>query len=160
MRKENLPDIMFDFISVLILLLLILALGWLVLGAWRAKHLLIKWAGTILGSLLTLLMVAAAVTAMLGYIKLNRKYDNPVKQVKVQLTEQRIARGAKFAPICAECHAPESSSSLIGNDFMGEEAPPIGKLYAPNLTPVHLSAWSDGAPAHGAEIRHRLLWPT
>ena len=33
---------------------------------------------------------------------------------------------------------------MTGQDFLGEDAPPIGVFHAPNLTPVHLNNWSDG----------------
>ena len=135
---------MFDFIGVLILLLLLAIFTWLTLRAWRARQVLVKWTASILAGLVTCIAAIAIIAVLLGFWKLNKKYDNPVKQISVDATPERVARGARFEPICSACHAPDSNASLTGNDFMGEEAPPIGNLYAPNLTPVHLAKWTDG----------------
>jgi mono/diheme cytochrome c family protein len=91
-------------------------------------------------------LVGAAflVAALVGYWKLNRRYDNPVATISVVSTPERIARGARLAVMCAGCHAADEEPPLEGNDFLGDDAPPIGTFYAPNLTPTHLSSWTDG----------------
>jgi len=81
---------------------------------------------------------------LIGYWKLNRTYDNPVSQVTVAGTPEQVARGARFEPYCSGCHSAGPGKPLTGHDFLGEGAPPIGTLYAPNLTPVQLGDWSDG----------------
>lgn len=98
-------------------------------------------AGSGLAALLTLVILGAV---LFGYWKLNRSYDNPVPQVTVALTPERLARGARFEPYCGGCHAPEPGMPMTGQDFLGEDAPPIGTFHAPNLTPVQLDDWSDG----------------
>lgn len=135
---------MFDFPGMFLLLLLAVALGWLTRRAWRAKRAAVKWTGTTLVGLLALASSALVVAALLGYWKLNRTYDNPVPQFSVTVTPERVARGEQFEHLCAGCHAPEDSRAMTGRDFLGEDAPPIGTFYAPNLTPAHLAGWSDG----------------
>jgi mono/diheme cytochrome c family protein len=134
---------MFDILGTAILLLLAGAFAWLVRLAWRAGQPLVKWLGTALAGLLTLVPVAALGLAAVGYWKLNRTHDNPVPEVTVAVTPERVARGERFEPLCSSCHAPETGASLAGRDFL-VDAPPIGRMYAPNLTPAHLADWSDG----------------
>lgn len=98
-----------------------------------------------LAGLLALAVSVLLGAALFGYWKLNHIHDNPVPQVSVAATPEQVARGARFEPYCAGCHAPETGAPMTGRDFLGEDAPPIGTFYAPNLTPVHLEAWSDGA---------------
>jgi hypothetical protein len=111
---------MFDFIGVIFLLLLLSAFGWLTLRAWRAKQILLKWLTTILAGLFTLIVSIAIIAVFLGFRKLNGKYDNPVLQISVPMTDQRIARGANFEPICSSCHAADTATSMTGKDFLGE----------------------------------------
>lgn len=135
---------MFDFSGVSFLLLLVLFLGWLASRAWRVKRPALKWFGVTAAALLTLLGGVLLGAALIGYWKLNRSHDNPVPQLNVAVTPERVARGEQFEWICADCHAPEAEAPMTGKDFLGEDAPPIGDFYAPNLTPVHLADWSDG----------------
>ena len=135
---------MFDFFGVSFLLLLVLFLGWLASRAWRVKRPALKWFGTAVAGLLTLLGGVLLGAALFGYWKLNRNHDNPVPQISVAVTPEKVARGERFEPICAGCHAPEADTAMTGKDFLGDDAPPIGDFYAPNLTPVHLADWSDG----------------
>lgn len=47
------------------------------------------------------------------------------------------------------------AASLLCHDFFGEGGPPLGLLWAPNLTPAHLAAWSDGQAASSRDLPHR-----
>jgi len=140
---------MFDIFGVSLLVGLAVLFGWLTRRAWHANRRVLKWSGAVLSGLLTLVFGAALGAALLGYAKLNRKYDNPVPRVSVDLTPERIAKGERFgASFCAACHAADESPPMEGRDFL-EDAPPIlgtffGTLYAPNLTPTHLGEWTDG----------------
>jgi len=97
-----------------------------------------------LSGLMTLVSAAALVLVFIGYAKLNRKHDNPVPRVSVDVTPERIAQGERFGRLCAAaCHADDESPPIEGSDFL-EDAPPIGTFYAPNLTPTHLGEWTDG----------------
>jgi mono/diheme cytochrome c family protein len=81
---------------------------------------------------------------LLGYSKLNRTSDNPVPRISVDVTPERVARGERFARLCAGCHAADDEPPLEGRGFLEEDAPPVGTFYGPNLTPAHLADWTDG----------------
>jgi len=135
---------MFDFVGVLILLVVALVFGFLVTRAWQARNGFIKWGGVVVGGILTLIPTLLLVLALVGFSKLNQNYSNPVADIKVAGTPEQIARGEKLAHICSGCHSEDNSVVLVGSNF-GAELPPIGTLYAPNLTPAgEIKDWSDG----------------
>ena len=137
--------IMFDYVGVAVVVVVVVSCGWLAGRAWRAKRRLVKWIGAPLAGLVALVGTAVLVAALVGYWKLNRRYDNPVSTISVVMTPERIERGARFGEMCAGCHAADEEPPMEGNDFLADEdAPPIGTFYAPNLTPTHLSSWTDG----------------
>lgn len=136
---------MFDTFGVSLLVGLAVLSGWLTRRAWHANRRVLKWSGAVLSGLLTLLFAGALAAALVGYAKLNRKYDNPVPRVSVNVTAERIAKGERFADLCAGCHAADESPPMEGQNFLqDDDAPPIGTFYAPNLTPIHLGEWTDG----------------
>lgn len=135
---------MFDFFGFSALVLLTVVFTWLALRLWRARHALVKWLGGGVVSLLALACLLLVGAASAGYWRLNRNHDNPVRPTMVEATPERLQRGERFQPYCSGCHAEEPGAPLTGQDFLGEDAPPIGEFYAPNLTPVHLGDWSDG----------------
>jgi hypothetical protein len=96
--------------------------------------------------LLTILLAIVIVVAAIGLYKLYAPQANPVATVKVAGTSEQIARGAKFAAICAGCHSTTGKPPLdcSAQDFISG-GPPFGSLYAPNLTPAgEVRDWSDG----------------
>lgn len=136
---------MIDFVGLLILLALVVLFGWLVTRAWRARNGIVKWAGTIIAGLLTLLFAFVLVMALVGTSKLTAKHDNPVQDVKVAMTPEQIARGERGAALCAGCHAADHQAPMEGSNFGADMPFPIGTLYAPNLTPAgELKDWTDG----------------
>jgi len=135
---------MFDYIGVAMVVAVVASFGWLARRAWRARRRLVKWIGAPLAGLVALVGTAILIAALVGYWKLNRRYDNPVSTISVVMTPERIARGARLGEMCAGCHAADEQLPLEGSDFLGEGAPPIGTFYAPNLTPTHLGSWTDG----------------
>jgi len=135
---------MVDIPSIVIVVALTGLFAWLALRAWRSPRRVMKWVGSSLAGLLTLACTAILVATLIGYAKLNRRYDNPVQSISVDITPERVARGERFAEFCAACHSEDDAPPLEGSDFLGEEAPPIGVFYAPNLTPTHLGDWTDG----------------
>ncbi len=139
---------MFDFVGVLILVVLIVLFGWLAKRAWGSKRAFLKWLGIILAGLLTLLLTLVLVVALIGFVKLNTPQNNPVTNVKVQGTPDQIARGENFAGFCAGCHSMTGKPPLDGSkgNFL-EGGPPLVEvtLYPPNLTPGGpLKNWTDG----------------
>jgi cytochrome c553 len=137
---------MFDLVGILILIVLILAFGFLTFRARKARNRWLKWIGTLIAGLLTLIPAALLILALVGYAKLNARFDNPVEDVQVARTPAQIARGEKLANACASCHSPGNQPPLSGTNFIVKfDFPPMGTLYAPNLTPSgNISDWTDG----------------
>lgn len=137
---------MFDIAGVTILVVLIGIFGLLTMRAWKAKRRWLKWTGTLLSSVLTLIPAALLVLAFIGFAKLNKHFNNPVTEVKIAGTPDQIARGEKLANLCISCHTPDNQLPLSGSNFTAKfEFPPLGKLYAPNLTPRgNIKNWTDG----------------
>ena len=145
---------MIDFVGLLILLVLVVLFGFLVKRAWGSKRKWLKWVGLILSGLLTLMVAAVLVLAIIGTLKLNQNYDadHPVANIKATASPEKLAWASKYVLFCAECHSPNGQLPLAGRDFFapapgagGGGAPPIGTLYARNLTPGgELKDWSDG----------------
>ncbi len=136
---------MFDVLGVTALLLLAALGSWLALRAARARSRLVKWVGLPLSALLALAGAVALVVVLAGFYKVNfPPYKGTVTGIKVAGTPEQIARGARFAGICAGCHSPDEKPPLAGRDFM-KGGPPFGTLWAPNLTQAgEISEWSDG----------------
>lgn len=136
---------MFDFVGILVLLVIALVFGFLATRAWKAKNGLIKWGGVIITGLLTLIPTLLLVLVLVGFSKLNQTYSNPVADLKVAGTPQQIARGQQLAHICISCHSSNGDLPLAGANFVTPDFPPIGTLYAPNLTPAgEIGTWTDG----------------
>jgi cytochrome c5 len=137
---------MFDFVGILILAGLIALFGFLATRAWRLKNGLLKWSGTVLAGLLTLIPTALLVLALIGFYKLNARHDNPVADIKVAGTPAQIARGERLAHACTSCHSAGNELPLSGSNFAVKFGlPPLGTLYAPNLTPSgNIQDWTDG----------------
>lgn len=137
---------MFNIVSIVMLVILIVVFGFLTLRAWKAKSRWLKWIGTTLSGLITLSFAALLVLALIGFIKLNKRYDNPVAEIQVTGTADQIARGEKLAHVCTSCHSQGNELPLSGSNFAVKfDFPPIGTLYAPNLTPSgDIKDWTDG----------------
>jgi mono/diheme cytochrome c family protein len=157
---------MVNGISVILLLLLAGLFSFLALRALRNRRAWIKWPGVVLSGLLVLLLLAVTVVALLGFNKLNSPpYRYSVADVKIDLTQERVDRGERLAHICADCHSSKGSLPLDGSkdDFLADPStPPIGSLWAPNLTPGGpLKDWSDGeimrAIREGVDNKGRAL---
>jgi len=136
---------MFDFAGVLILVVLIALFGYLTARAWKLKNVILKWGGMSLAGLLTITLTALLVLGLIGFYKLNERHNNPVANVQVAGTPAQIARGEKLANICVNCHTLNNQLPLSGVDFLTKFAgPPLGTLYAPNLTPSgNIQDWTD-----------------
>ena len=134
---------MFDYLGVLVLAVVAALPILLARRVWRSSRTWLRWTAVPLCGLLSLVAIAALVTGLRGFFLLNQKHDNPVPQVEIVSSPEAIARGEKYAMLCAGCHSPDESLPMAGHDFL-EDAPPVGRLYAPNLTPTHLAGWTDG----------------
>ncbi len=136
---------MFDVLGVTALLVLVTLGTWLALRARRARNRVVKWAGLVLASGLTLACAAALGVTLVGFYRINfPPYRRTVTDIRVAGTADQIARGARFGAFCAQCHSPDGKAPLIGRNF-AEGGPPFGTLWAPNLTPAgEIEKWSDG----------------
>ncbi len=137
---------MFDTAGVFILILLIALFGYLTTRGWKLKNAILKWGGVVIAGLLTLIPAALLVLGLIGFYKLNERHANPVANLQVAGTAAQIARGEQLAHICVSCHTSDDQLPLSGVDFLAKFAgPPVGTLYAPNLTPSgNIKDWTDG----------------
>ena len=137
---------MFDITGILILIVVIVAFGFLTTRAWKLKNAFLKWPGVFIAGLLTLIPAALLVLALIGFSKLNERYDNPAAVIQITGTPAQIARGEKLDHICSSCHSPGDELPLSGTNFAAKfDFPPLGTLYAPNLTPSgNIQDWTDG----------------
>lgn len=138
---------MFDFLGILILVALIVLFAFL---TWRARKLnraWLKWTGMVVCGFLTFVLAALLALGLNGFARLNQRYANPVADVQVAGTPQQVARGQQLANLCVSCHSPDGKQTVLaGSDMLARYPfPPVGELYAPNLTPNgEISDWSDG----------------
>lgn len=137
---------MFDFVGLLVLVVLAAGFGFLLTRTWRLKNAFLKWAGVVVTGLLTLIPTALLVLALIGFYKLNQQHPNPVANIHVAGTAAQIARGQQLAHICESCHSEQNQQPLSGANFAAKFGfPPLGTLYAPNLTPSgNIKDWTDG----------------
>lgn len=120
---------MFDIVGVALLVILIVLFGALALRAWKGKSRWLKWIGTILSGLLTTILAALLALALIGFYKLNKRYDNTLAELRVAGTPDQVARGEKLANICVSCHSQSNQLPLAGSNFAEKfEFPPLGTL--------------------------------
>jgi mono/diheme cytochrome c family protein len=136
---------MFDIVGLLVLALLAGLFGWLATRAWSANHPMLKWGGLLVSGLLTFVFAGALLVAAVGFYRLNfPPHRYPVTAVTVARTTEQVARGERFAALCPLCHSPNGKAPLVGQNF-GKDGPPVGTIYASNLTPAgEINDWSDG----------------
>lgn len=132
-----------DVVGLGILAALLVLFGFLTVSAFRARNALLKWAGGLLAGLLTVVFAAGLGLALYGYAKVNATYPNPVSDVRVDASPEQIRQAEKLARTCAGCHSSTGNLPLDGQNF-AEGGPPIGTLWAPNLTQAHFEDWTDG----------------
>ena len=136
---------MFDIVGVLVLVLLAALFGWLAMRARSANHPMLKWGGLFVAGLLTFVFAGGILVAGVGFYRLNfPPHRYPVTDVTVARTKEQVSRGERFSVLCPLCHSPNEKAPLVGQNF-GKDGPPVGTIYAPNLTPAgEINAWSDG----------------
>jgi mono/diheme cytochrome c family protein len=152
-----------NIVSLLVLVLLVALFAWLATRAWRAKRWFVRWPGTILAGLFSVVFAAVTLVAVIGFAKLEARHANPIADPKVAGTAEQIARGGQLAWGCADCHSPAQEPPLGGStENMIAGGPPLGTLWSPNLTPGGpLKGWTDGeivrAIREGVDQRGRPL---
>jgi mono/diheme cytochrome c family protein len=136
---------MFDFIGMVVLAAIALVGYLLARRASRIRNSLLKWIALAPSLLLSTLGIVVSVMALLGYWQINRPGRRDASPAKVAVTQERVARGKQLSAVCGECHAIKFGGPLIGHDFFEGEGPPVGTVYAPNLTPAgEIGTWTDG----------------
>lgn len=136
-----------NLIAWLVVVIVAIGLGWLTLRAWRAKSAIVKWAGVVLGGLITLVAGLLSVVALIGLVKAYAPKSAVVRDLQVAGTAEQIARGEHLAnTFCAGCHSPTTELPLIGGVDLGQDIPiPLGSFVSVNLTPAGpLQNYSDG----------------
>lgn len=89
-----------------------------------------KWIGIVLGSLLVLILLAAAVLYFIGNSRLNRTYDFPPSNIVVPTDVESIAYGKHRAEtLCQGCHGAD-----LGGIVNWFNDPAIGSIDTANLT--------------------------
>ncbi|MFZ5855656.1 MAG: cytochrome c [Chloroflexota bacterium] len=91
---------------------------------------ILKWIGIVLGSLLGLILLSAAVLYFIGNSRLTRTYDFPPSNITIPTDEASIEYGRHRAEtLCQGCHGADLSG--IENWF---SAGPLGTIDSANLT--------------------------
>lgn len=131
----------------LVLAVLSILFGWLTLRAWRMPNRALRWAGSLLGGLFTLILVLVSVIVLVGMVKFYTPQDIPVPDLSVPLTPENIERGEHLAnSFCTTCHSVNGDLPLTGGlDLANDLAIPLGSFVSVNLTPAGpLKDWTDG----------------
>ena len=125
-----------------------LIFAFLVVRSRRAKNPLVRWGGTVVTALPTLVFALVGVVDLIGVYRLDAPPSNPPSQVNVSVTEVQLARGQRLATLCISCHSTTRNLPLDGGKtsmLSNPDGSGLGTLYAPNLTPAGpLKTWTDG----------------
>jgi hypothetical protein len=106
---------MFDTIGVIILLVLAALAAWLAGKSRRAKNGAVKWVGMVLSSVVAAALVLVVCVVVVGFYRVNfPRYRASAADVKIVATPERLARGEKFAKVCAGCHSPDGKPPSSG----------------------------------------------
>ena len=138
------------FINIFYLLVLMavsVLFGWLSRRSWKSRNAFSKWAGSILGGLLSVLVGLASIMTVIGLVKNYSPRTAPIPDLKVAGTPEQIQRGEHIADaFCTSCHSVSKELPLTGGVDLGKDIPmPLGAFVSTNLTPAGpLKDWSDG----------------
>lgn len=133
-------------ITLLVLIALFMLFAWLARRAWSSNRAWVKWLGTALAGLLTLVFVLVTVIGAIGVYKIYAPRNVATPALTVQATREQIARGEHLATVaCVSCHSANGELPMSGgNNLSADTGLPLGDLYAPNVTPGSaIKDWSD-----------------
>ncbi|HJQ22022.1 MAG TPA: c-type cytochrome [Gemmatimonadaceae bacterium] len=153
--------------NVLIFVVVIALAVTAILFTWRTRRAAgraRKWIALAAGGIVAVVLTIISVSSTHGLVMLYAPRGRAVRDLKIDRTAERIARGRHFAEIsCAGCHTLNGELPLSGGKNLSDEAGmPLGDLYTINLTPAGpLATWTDGeifrAVRDGADRNgHRL----
>jgi mono/diheme cytochrome c family protein len=131
-------------LTVIALIVVAALLAWSGFRALRIANAVLKWSGAVLAALLSVAMLSIGALAVAGMVKQHARRA-PVPDLKVEATDERIARGKAVADgFCGGCHT--STGTLTGGIDIGKHLPiHVGSFVSSNLTPAGpLQQWSDG----------------
>ena len=120
---------------------------WLLLKMRRRKNFVLKWGGMAVFALLAALVSLITVLLGLGINTIYASRGNPVPDITVEATAEKLARSEHIAGfMCAACHSLDGELPLTGGKNILEDVPmPLGSAVPPNLTPAgRIDEWSDG----------------
>lgn len=149
----------------LCILAITVGLWLLVVRARRFKGAGARWATYLGAGFLGLIFVIVTTAGANGMRKMYTPRGRPVRDLKVEVTPERVARGQHIAnTMCVGCHSMNGQLPLSGGKNLSEEpgVPPLGILQPINLTPAGpLKDWTDGeifrAVRDGADNTGRRL---
>jgi cytochrome c553 len=134
-----------DILAILLLVGLAVLFILLAARAVRNRRWYVRWPGLILSGLLGLLFLILAGGGTRGLILMEARHANPAGVITGATAPEALARGQEIANGCG-CHGEQGQPLVSGSrGNLIEGGPPLGTLYAPNLTPGgELARWSDG----------------
>ncbi len=104
-----------------------------------------------------LLILVVGISAIALYVKFGLPNVGNAPDLKVAITPERIKHGeylANHVSLCMDCHSTRDWSKFsgpikngtfgLGGEFFNEKMGFPGKFYSFNITPSHLSTWTDG----------------
>ena len=131
----------------LVCLALTVALIWVTMRARRLQGAALKWAAVGAGGLFSLILLLVSSLGTKGMVQLYSPRGRPVREMKIDATPERVARGQHIANAwCVGCHSMTGDLPLSGGKNLSDEAHmPLGDIYTINLTPAGpLKDWTDG----------------
>ncbi len=119
---------------------------------------LLKWLGIVVGALIGLLVIVAAVFYCKGSAVLSRAYSIPPENIPIPTDAASLARGRHFVQaVCEDCHTADLSGQILLDA-------PFAVVYSANLTPGQGGAGSEFSDAdwvralrHGVDNQGRGL---
>lgn len=120
---------------------------WLAVRAGRIRSGWVRWPLRLLEGLLGLVVSAVFIVAAIGYARMEIPGARPqAAAIPVTASQAKVAAAEKRIALCVGCHSSTGGLPLDGSkdNFFGGGGPPMGVMYAPNLTPGGpLKDWSD-----------------
>ena len=134
-------------VILIVIVVLVVALGWLAFRARHATNRVVKWGGTIGSGLFAVVLILVSGLMLVGMVKAYSPRSASIPTIQVAGTPEQIARGRHIAnSFCASCHSTTNELPLTGGLDLGKDFPmPLGTFVSANLTPAGpLKDWSDG----------------
>jgi len=104
-----------------------------------------------------LIVIVIALSGLALYVKFGLPNVGNAPDLKVERSQEKIARGeylANHVTVCMDCHSTrdwkkysgpiEPGTLGKGGEYFGPEMGFPGKFYSKNITPYHLGNWTDG----------------